>query len=79
MIAAVILTDDELQSALRSLANTLLEEVLDKLGGFDLLTVFAFPPCDGAILNLDVALAEDLNDMNDFGHGLSNDHLNHIP
>jgi hypothetical protein len=59
----VMLTDDESQSGLRSLANTLIEEVQDGVAWFNNTTVFAFPTCEGSVLSLDVALAENLNDM----------------
>ena len=61
-----MLTDDELQSALWSLANALLKEVQDGVTRFDNATVPAFPMYEGSVLSLDVALAENLNDMNDF-------------
>lgn len=57
-------TDDELQGALWSLANTLVKEVLDRVAGLDLLTVLAFPPGEGPVPSLDVALAKHLNNMN---------------
>jgi len=52
--------DDEPQSALRSLANTLLEEVQDGGAWFNNNTVFAFPMSEGSVLRLDVALAENM-------------------
>jgi len=52
--------NDELQSALGSLANTLVEEILDKVASFDLLTIFAFPMREGSELGLDVALTENM-------------------
>ena len=61
-----IITNDELQSSLWSLANTKIEEVLNEVAGFDPLAVFAFPAREGTQFRLDVALAENLNNMNDF-------------
>jgi hypothetical protein len=65
-LTPVTLTDDELQSALWSLANTVLEEVQDEVTCFNDTTVFAFPMYERSVLGFDVALAENLNDMNDF-------------
>ena len=62
----VILTNEELQSGLWSLANTLLEEVEDGVAWFNNTTVFAFPTSERSELGLDVTLAENLNDMNNF-------------
>ena len=62
-----MLTDDKLQSALWSFGDTVLEEVHDGVARFNNTAVFAFPIHEGSILRLDVALAENLNDMNNFG------------
>ena len=75
----IMLTDEELQSGLRSLANTLLEEVQDRVAWFNNTTVFAFPACEGSELSFDIALAENLNNMNDFNQLVSNGYLEHIP
>lgn len=45
---------------------TVLEEVQDGVACFNNTTVFTFPMCVGSVLSLDVALAENLNDMNYF-------------
>jgi len=52
--------NDELQGALWSLANTLLEEVQDEVAWFNNNTVFAFPMSEGSVLRLEEALAEDM-------------------
>jgi hypothetical protein len=77
----VMLTDDEPQSALWSLANTLLEEVQDGVAWFNNTAVFAFPTSEGSELGLDVALAENLNNMNDLNQcqWASNGYLENIP
>jgi hypothetical protein len=77
----IMLTDDEPQSALWSLANTLLEEVQDGVACFDNTAVFAFPMSEGSELSLDVALAENLNNMNDLNQWASNGngYLENIP
>lgn len=61
-----MLTDEELQSTLWCLANTVLEEVHNGMAWFNNTTIFAFPTCERSVLSLDEALAENLNDMNDF-------------
>jgi hypothetical protein len=63
-LATGILTNDELQSGLWSFANTLIEQLLDKVAGFNFLTVFAFPVREGSVPGLNIALAENLNNVN---------------
>lgn len=75
----VKLTDDESQSALWSLANTLLEEVQDGVACFNKTAVFALPPSERSEFGLDVALTENLNNMNDLNQWASNVHLENIP
>jgi hypothetical protein len=64
-LATGILTNDELQSGLWSFANALIEQLLDRVAGFNLLTVFALPVREGSVPGLNIALAENLNNMND--------------
>lgn len=52
--------NDELQSGLGSLANAMIEEILNEVAGLDLLTIFAFPTHEGTTFRLDVALAENV-------------------
>lgn len=75
----VKLTDDESQSALWSLANTLLEEVQDGVACFNKTAVFALPPSERSEFGLDVALTENLNNMNDLNQLAVNVHLENIP
>ena len=77
IVLPVILTDDELQSGHWSFANTMLEEFQDRVAWFNNTTVFAFPmPVrEGSVLSFDVAMAENLNDMNDLGQLVSDVYL----
>ena len=58
-----VLTDDELERVLRGHANAHGHDTLDGLAGFDRRAIGALPVGAGAVLGLDVALAED------FGNG----------
>ena len=55
----------------------MLEEFQDRVAWFNNTTVFAFPmPVrEGSVLSFDVAMEENLNDMNDFGQLVSNVYL----
>ena len=53
------LTDDELERVLRGHANTHGHDALDGLAGLDRRAIGALPVGAGAVLGLDVALAED--------------------
>ena len=53
-------------------SNTMLEEVQDRVAWFKNSTVFSFPMREGSVLSLNVALAENLKGVNDFGQLFSN-------
>lgn len=50
----------------------MLEEVQDRVAWFKNSTVFSFPMREGSVLSLNVALAENLKGVNDFGQLFSN-------
>jgi len=55
--------NDQFQSVLRALANTLFEELLNRVAGLDLLSIFSLPPRRGAMPRFNKPLPEDYNIM----------------